>query len=109
MPLTLQELYGIITVGCSVAPDYFLYEMSEWEVDAALIGLEHRNRLGWEQTRFIAYSIISINTTEEIKPTDVLRFTWDKDEIQQDAMTCDDIARLDDIANCVENLMNGGV
>ena len=37
---------------------------------------------GWNQTRYICYSIIQSQSTEKLKPSDIMKFPWeDHDEI----------------------------
>lgn len=39
----------------------------------------HRER--WEQTRSIIYYTVSMNTTKDVKPIDVMSFPWDNEEL----------------------------
>ena len=36
----------------------------------------------WEKTRYLAYIIAQVNSTKTIKPTDVLKFSWDADNVE---------------------------
>lgn len=107
-PLDLKQLYARIVVGCGIAPDYFLDEMDEWEADAALLGLSLKERDPWERTRMSAYIMTQINTTEELKPSDVIRFPWDE-KIEIPTLNKEDISTLEQLSQNVECIMNGGV
>lgn len=70
--------------------------MQWYEVEACLKGLENKNKAGWEQTRFISYVTAQVNSTKKLKPTDILTFTWDKEET---IITNEDVQRLKDKAS----------
>ena len=75
--------------------------MQWYEVEACLKGLENKNKAGWEQTRFISYVTAQVNSTKKLKPTDILTFTWDKEEetSKETIITNEDVQRLKDKAN----------
>ena len=47
------------------------------ECAAYLDGIHDADKDNWERTRQLMYAIIQVNSTSELKPTDVLRFEWD--------------------------------
>lgn len=75
--MSVKELYGFIVVKCGVDPNYFLNEMQPYEVSCLVDSFYENYKNGWEQTRTIAHSVISSQSTKPIKPVDVLRFGWD--------------------------------
>lgn len=83
--------------------------MKWYEVGACIKGLENKNKTSWEQCRFISYIIAQCNSTKKIKPTDILSFTWDKEEKQDKntAITNEDIERLKNKANQIIKKLNG--
>ena len=40
-------------------------------------GEEHRYRTGWEQTRMLAVCILQPYSAKELRPEDVMRFSWE--------------------------------
>ena len=84
-------------VECGIQPDYFLDKMQWYEVDSCLNGLENKNKISWEQTRFISYIMAQCNSTKKLKPSDILSFKWDDE--QDTSITDEDIRRLKDKAN----------
>ena len=74
--------------------------MQWYEVEACFNGLENKNKAGWEQARFIGYVTAQVNNTKKLKPTDILTFTWDKEEASNETIiTNEDVKRLKDKAN----------
>ena len=62
----------------------------------------------WEQCRFISYVLAQINSTKKLKPTDILSFTWDKEEDNKNTMiTNEDIERLKNKAKQYLNTQYG--
>lgn len=108
--IAISELYSIIVVGCGIQPDYFLDRMQWYEAEACLQGLEDKNKVSWEQTRFISYVTAQVNSTKKLKPTDILSFTWDKPEeaSKETIITNEDIQRLKDKANETLTLLQYG-
>ena len=82
--------------------------MKWYEVEACIKGLENKNKTSWEQCRFISYIIAQCNSTKKIKPTDILSFTWDKEDDNKNTMiTNEDIERLKNKANQIIKKLNG--
>lgn len=97
-----------MVVECGIDPDYFLDEMKWYEVEACIKGLENKNKTSWEQCRFLSYIIAQVNSTKKLKPTDILSFTWDKEEDNKNTMiTNEDIERLKNKANQIIKKLNG--
>ena len=66
-------------VSLGISPDYFLNQMSQIELQALPKISEYRNIQGWEQTRFLGYLQVQMNSRKEIKPSDILSFSWDSE------------------------------
>ena len=97
-----------MVVECGIDPDYFLDRMKWYEVEACIKGLENKNKASWEQCRFLSYIIAQVNSTKKLKPTDILSFTWDKEEDNKNTMiTNEDIERLKNKANQIIKKLNG--
>lgn len=82
--------------------------MKWYEVEACIKGLENKNKASWEQCRFLSYIIAQVNSTKKLKPTDILSFTWDKEDDNKNTMiTNEDIERLKNKANQIIKKLNG--
>ena len=104
----IEEIYSLVVVESGIDPYYFLDEMKWYEVEACIKGLENKNKASWEQCRFISYMIAQVNSTKKLKPTDILSFTWDKEEDNKNTMiTNEDIERLKNKANQIIKKLNG--
>jgi len=73
--------------------------MQWYEVEACLNGLDYKNRINWEQTRFISYVTAQTQSTKKLKPTDILSFHWDGEVQKETIITETDIERLRQKAN----------
>ena len=80
--------------------------MQWYEVEACLNGLDSKYKISWEQTRFVSYMVAQVNSTKQLKPTDILSFTWDNTESYKDtAISNEDIERLKQKANNIINTL----
>ena len=68
-----------------------------------------KSRDSWEQCRFISYVLAQINSTKKLKLTDILSFTWDKEEEddKNTIITNEDIERLKNKAKQYLNTQYG--
>ena len=74
--------------------------MKWYEIEAALNGLEDKNKTSWEQTRMIAYITAQCNSTKKLKPTDLISINWDEETTSiTTSISNDDIMRLKEKAN----------
>ena len=64
----------------SITPSYFKNKMNWKELEAILSALEDKNRSEYEKLRMVIHSIYQVNSTKNLKPTDVLKFSWDSEE-----------------------------
>ncbi len=62
-----------------INPNYFLDEMSMNEASYIIKKNEEDYINSWNQTRYIAYSVIQSQSTTPLKPTDILKFSWDEE------------------------------
>lgn len=76
--------------------------MQEYEMEAVIQAYEAINRTGWEQTRTISYITAQCNSTKRIKPTDILKFSWDKEK--EDEPT--DWDEIKEIRNQIKSMQN---
>ena len=57
----------------------------------------------WEQARLIAYLVAQCNSTNKLKPSDIMTFYWDKSEDEDTFISDADIIRLREKAKQYEN------
>ena len=82
--------------------------MKIYEVNSLMRNAYKKSRDSWEQCRFISYILAQINSTKKLKLTDILSFTWDKEEDNKNTMiTNEDIERLKNKANQIIKKLNG--
>lgn len=70
-----------------------------YEVRAAMKYQHFAFMNSWEQARFIAFLIAQCNSTKQLKPSDIMKFQWDKEEAESTAISNEDIRRLKEKAN----------
>lgn len=68
--------------------------MQMYEVRAALKYQHFAFRDNWEQSRMIAYIIAQCNSTKKLKPSDIMKFYWDKPEEDDTFISNADVERL---------------
>lgn len=66
-----------------MSPEYFKRELRPYEAEAFVKGVEQAGRAAWEQTRMQMYSALA-PWSKNLKPSDLLSFTWD-DETKVEA------------------------
>ena len=64
----------------------FLEEMQWWEIRRFLAGMRRRERSGWNQTRMLAWMVLSALGSKAEKPSDLLPFWWEevKEEVDEE-------------------------
>lgn len=70
-------MYSHLTMALGFPPDYVLDEMQTYEIKAVLANSHVRTRDSWEQARMVAYVVAQCNSTKSLKPTDIIKFSWD--------------------------------
>lgn len=78
--MRLSDIYGFVVVRCGVSPQYFLDEMTDYEISIIMEHSFEQYKDGWEKIRSTNHAIISSQSTKPVQPKDVLPFPWDKDE-----------------------------
>ena len=67
--------------------------MQFYEIPVLVKGLNNKHKESWEQTRFISYITAQVNSTKQLKPTDILKFSWDEDT-KETYISNEDVERL---------------
>ncbi len=81
----IRELYALATLEMGISPDYFLDSMQNYELDALMQNYDKTYKTSWEQTRFMAYITAQTQSIKRLKPTDIMQFPWDKEEVKTNA------------------------
>jgi hypothetical protein len=86
--------------------------MEEYEVQDIISNLEYYERPEWERTRFQSYCNIQKSSSKKLKPTDLIKFPWEKedDNTEQingnsEPLTQEDIARLKEQAKIISQTL----
>lgn len=85
-------------------------EMQEYEVSELLDGIPYLDKNDWERSRYSIYTNIQMNSKKKLKPTDVLKFSWDnEDNDTTTSITNEDIERLNKKSEIIsKNIFNNG-
>lgn len=73
----MGELYGKV-VSLGIAPDYFLDRMSFDEVAIFLKAHNDKKKEEWEKERWTWFYILLSKDAGIKKPTDIMKFDWEK-------------------------------
>ena len=60
----------------------------------------------WEQARMQAYILAQCNSTKKLKPSDIMKFYWDKEEAEVTSISNADVERLREKAKQFETKIN---
>ena len=80
-PMMISDLYSAIVGRGLMTADYFMYKATPYECKLIMQQVDNDNRNSWEQTRNIMYIIAQVNSRKELEPSDVIKFSWDKETI----------------------------
>lgn len=87
-------------------PLYFLDEMSFQEANAIMEGVSDEYRNSWEIARFTAFNQAASMGAKVHKLTDIIKFTWDKQEIETEEIPPEELAlRKQILLNSAQNYM----
>lgn len=77
--------------------------MQMYEVRAVMKYQHLAYKDSWEQARMQAYIIAQCNSTKKLKPSDIMKFYWDKEEEGEDTFISNaDVERLKEKAKLYE-------
>lgn len=54
--------------------------MKSYELNIICESLHLRTKDSWEQTRMLGYIIAQVNSKKKIKPSDIIKFAWEKEK-----------------------------
>lgn len=72
-------------------------KMEIWEINEIYHNLQYTEVYSWEQTRWLLYAIIQVNSKKKIDIKKVLQFPWDIDYTKNNltkTITNDEISKL---------------
>lgn len=82
--------------------------MQPYELSILLDNIEYSLKASWEQTRFQTYIQAQTQSTKKLKPTDLISFSWDKEEEKKNtSISNEDVERLKNKAQTIINKNNG--
>ena len=85
--------------------EYVFDSMEMYEVNFHLKNLYKKSKENWEQTRFTSYITAQCNSTKKLKITDIIKFSWDKENKKDTSISQSDIDRLTIQAQQYEKLL----
>ena len=100
----MTELYAILVLRYNLSPAYVLDHMQLYEAKALLKYSDYSSRDSWEQSRLVAYLIAQTNSTKKMKPSDIIKFSWDNEE--HNGISNEEIERLRNKAKAYEQDKN---
>lgn len=99
-------MYAILVLRYNISPDYVLNHMQLYEARALLKYSDYSSRDSWEQSRLVAYLIAQTNSTKKMKPSDIIKFSWDNEHNGDTSISNDEIERLRNKAKAYEQDKN---
>lgn len=89
-------------VNTSISSDYFKNEMTWKELDYILKELGNKRKDDLENTRLLMYSTFQSQSTKQLKPEDIIKFSWEvEDNIQE---TIENLIDKDDAIGLINKL-----
>lgn len=102
----MTELFAILVLRYNLSPAYVLDHMQLYEAKALLKYSDYSSRDSWEQSRLVAYLIAQTNSTKKMKPSDIIKFSWDNEHNGDTSISNDEIERLRNKAKAYEQDKN---
>lgn len=92
-----------------VSVDYFLDDMTQYELDFILPNVYISEKQNWERTRLSSYiSALSVPRKKKLKMDDIIKFPWDDEKEEKEVATQEDLAKLSEKATMFESMINDG-
>lgn len=85
--LSISELYSILVLQLHYPPDYVLDKMEMYEINAAMKYSYYAHKDSWEQTRLIAFLIAQTNSKKHLELSDIIKFKWDEEIVEDNIAT----------------------
>ncbi len=74
--------------------------MKPYELNIICDSLHLRTKDNWEQSRLIAFVMAQANSKRKLKPTDIVKFAWEKEKEKKEAarITSEDMEEIKKVA-----------
>lgn len=74
--------------------------MKPYELDIICDSLHLRTKDSWEQARMIAFVMAQANSKKKLKPTDIIKFAWEKEKEKKETarITSEDMEEIKKVA-----------
>lgn len=80
-----------------------MFQLDEYEISWLLNSANLTYKNEWEMMRYSTYVNAQMNSTKKIKPTDIIKFSWDVEQEKKDtSISKVDIERLRNKAKTIE-------
>ena len=77
--------------------------MQPYELEAVIENYHKKHKESWEQARLISYITAQVNSTKKLKPTDIIKFSWDEEHKSEEA----DWNEIKAMREHIKSLQNG--
>lgn len=91
-----------------VSLEYFLDQMTEYELYILYDNLEYSDFTNKEMSRILGYIIAQTQSRKKLKPEDIMQFPWDKPDVKHTRKedTKEDIERAKQFGEYFKNLLS---
>lgn len=72
------------------------------ELSNVINSLDEGIKNSYEQTRMLMHSIYQVNSRKALKPTDIINFSWDKEEVEE--IDTNKLMSLEDAERLINNI-----
>ena len=109
----MHELFKLFCFQYKVVSvEYFMDSLQEYEIEPIVQNIPFIEKGDWERTRFLAYCNIQKSSSKKLKPTDLIKFPWEKedDNTEQingnsEPLSKEDIQRLKEQAKIISQTL----
>lgn len=78
--MSVTAIFQVLVIQYKILSYSEFCNLDEWEIGLMADGLKYADRNEWERTRFQSYITAQCNSTKKMKPTDIIKFPWEKSE-----------------------------
>lgn len=98
--MNAHDFFTVVVGEIGIPPLRFKEGLKWWEIRSIIRGYNRRKRDGWSQTRWQTYNLMcaipycDMKKAGIHKPSDLIKFNWEKEESFGELPTDDEIAEL---------------
>ena len=74
----MTDIFNLLVVQYKILSYSEFCNLEEWEIGLMAESLEYADRNEWERTRFQSYVTAQCQSTKKMKPTDIIKFPWER-------------------------------